>query len=91
MIESLPDIPVNKRITDDTKMAMILLTHYKKYREIKPVILTNSYREWANKDGQLDGIGMHTYKVYNLTIRITGTLEYVNCNELDQKMTLVKN
>lgn len=44
-------------------MAMILLAHYKKYKEIKPNILTESYREWASKDGQLDGIGMHTYKV----------------------------
>jgi len=62
-IESLPSTPVNKRITDDTKMAIILLAHYKKYKEIKPAILIESYREWASKDGQLDGIGIHTYKV----------------------------
>jgi len=62
-IDSLPDVPVQKRITDDTKMAVILLEHYKNHKEIKSNILIDSYREWAVKDGQTDGIGMHTYKV----------------------------
>jgi ADP-ribosylglycohydrolase len=62
-IKSLPEIPVIKRVTDDTKMAVILLEHYKNHKKIRPNILIDSYREWAIKDGQTDGIGMHTYKV----------------------------
>lgn len=62
-IESLPKVPVAKRITDDTKMAIILLEHYREHKTIEPKILVENYRKWAIKDGQSDGIGMHTYKV----------------------------
>jgi len=62
-IESLPEKPVKKIITDDTKMATILLKHYKKYKGIKESILIDSYRKWAIEDGKIDGIGIHTYKV----------------------------
>jgi len=59
----LPNKAVNREITDDTKMANILLTHYFKYKKINKKVLFNSYKNWAIKDGARDGIGMHTYSV----------------------------
>ncbi|MDF1878417.1 ADP-ribosylglycohydrolase family protein [Sulfurimonas sp. SAG-AH-194-C20] len=61
----LPNKPVNVRITDDTKMANILLKHYLKYKKIKPKVLVGEYRHWANLYGARDGIGIHTSKVLN--------------------------
>ena len=59
-LASLPDKPKYPKITDDTKMATILLNHYKKYKTIQEDILTKEYREWALKEGDSDGIGIHT-------------------------------
>jgi len=64
-IKKLPNIPPKSSITDDTKMATILLKHYKKYKTIKYNILLNSYKEWAKKDGYADGIGIHTNLALN--------------------------
>jgi len=50
-------------ITDDTKMANILLKHYEEDKKIIPEELLNRYSEWAITDGQKDGIGIHTYNV----------------------------
>jgi len=62
-IKKLSNKPVEVNITDDTKMATILLKHYIKYRTIHIEKLSEEYRMWARIDGQKDGIGMHTYDV----------------------------
>ena len=62
-LRSLPDIPNFPNITDDTKMATILLKHYKKYKSLKKDILLNEYRYWAKTQGYSDGIGIHTRAV----------------------------
>jgi len=62
-IQKLPDVPQEPMITDDTKMANILLKHYEEDKKIIPEELLNRYSEWAITDGQKDGIGIHTYNV----------------------------
>jgi ADP-ribosylglycohydrolase len=62
-ISSLPDKPRFQNITDDTKMATILYQHYRKHKTLKVEILTQEYRSWAKRDGDKDGIGMHTKDV----------------------------
>lgn len=62
-IDKLPNISIEKNITDDTKMARILLNHYLKYHTIKLSTLFLEYRYWAKTDGDNDGIGIHTKKV----------------------------
>lgn len=62
-IDKLPNIPVEVKITDDTKMANILFKHYLKYKSIKTDILLDSYKQWAIKDGWQDGIGLHTQQI----------------------------
>lgn len=62
-IKKLPNIPVFPNITDDTKMAMILLRHYFQNRTIHTTSLFYEYQNWAIKDGDKDGIGMHTRAV----------------------------
>ena len=59
-ITSLPDKPNYPNITDDTKMATILLKHYQKYKTLNVDILTKEYKMWARDDGDNDGIGLHT-------------------------------
>lgn len=59
----LPEVPVETKITDDTKMANILLKHYLEHKTIKQTMLLNSYKKWASEEGQKDGIGIHTYQV----------------------------
>ena len=62
-IQKLPNKSVDINITDDTKMATILLKHYIKHKTIHIEKLSEEYRVWARTDGQKDGIGMHTYDV----------------------------
>jgi ADP-ribosylglycohydrolase len=62
-ISSLPNKPLFPNITDDTKMATILLKHYQKYKTIKKEILLNEYKYWAKTEGNKDGIGVHTREV----------------------------
>ena len=62
-IEKLPNKSVTPMITDDTKMAMILLKHYITHKNISTEKLSEEYRIWARTDGQKDTIGMHTYSV----------------------------
>lgn len=62
-LSSLPNKPKFQNITDDTKMALILFNHYKKYNTLKVDILTQEYKKWAIKDGDNDGIGIHTKDV----------------------------
>ena len=62
-LSELPDIPVKKQITDDTKMAIILLNHYKKHQTLKTDFLLRNYKHWAKTEGHQDGIGLHTYNV----------------------------
>ncbi len=62
-IKKLPNKPVKKRITDDTKMATILLKHYKKNKTIHMYKLLHEYKDWAISEGFDDGIGIHTYNV----------------------------
>lgn len=59
-INKLPDKPITKRVTDDTKMATILLRHYLRYKTLDIEKLVLSYRFWAKEDGAKDGIGLHT-------------------------------
>ena len=61
--EKLPDAPIQTGITDDTKMAAILLKHYNQTKGIQPQKLFREYRKWAVEDGDKDGIGIHTKKV----------------------------
>ncbi len=60
-IKKLPKKPKFPNITDDTKMATILLKHYMKNKTIYPDKLSEEYRVWAREDG--DGIGIHTMTV----------------------------
>ena len=62
-IKLLPDIPVEKRVTDDTKMATILYKHYQRYKKLETDILFNEYKRWAIDEGYKDGIGIHTADV----------------------------
>lgn len=62
-LKSLPNKAINKTITDDTKMATILLKHYKKYKTLQEDKLFEAYNSWAKRDGAADGIGIHTYNV----------------------------
>lgn len=62
-ISKLPCSPITVQITDDTKMATILLQHYLKHKTIKPRILKKSYKDWALREGDDDGIGIHTKEV----------------------------
>ena len=62
-ISSLPSKPCYQNITDDTKMATILYHHYKKYNSLKVDILNKEYQSWAKRDGDKDGIGVHTKDV----------------------------
>jgi len=62
-IDTLPNKPLKPNITDDTKMSLLLLKHYHKYKTIKQDILLNEYRYWAKTDGDKDGIGIHTKEV----------------------------
>lgn len=62
-IDKLPNKPVEVKITDDTKMANILLKHYQEYKKIKNNILLKRYRHWAMGEGKTDGIGLHTKQV----------------------------
>ncbi len=62
-ILKLPNTPIEKKITDDTKMATILLEHYKRYDKLDTDFLLKNYVHWAKTDGQKDGIGLHTYDV----------------------------
>ena len=61
--DTLPDTPLKPAITDDTKMALILLQHYKKYGDLNEDLLLRDYRFWAKEDGLADGIGIHTHAV----------------------------
>ena len=62
-VDKLPSKPLYPNITDDTKMATILLNHYLKYKTIKKEILFSEYKQWAKTDGDKDGIGLHTKDV----------------------------
>ena len=62
-ISSLPNKPIFQNITDDTKMALILFKHYQKHKKLDLKILKESYRQWAIKEGDRDGIGLHTKDV----------------------------
>ena len=62
-IRSLPMKPIKPNITDDTKMAIILLEHYNKNRTLNEVKLLEEYKLWANTSGLDDGIGQHTYDI----------------------------
>ena len=62
-IKKLPNIPLFPNITDDTKMATILLHHYHKNKTLHTTKLFYEYQNWAIKDGDKDGIGMHTRAV----------------------------
>lgn len=62
-IKKLPNKPKTIKITDDTKMAVILLNHYMKNETIDISKLFEEYREWAKRDGYADGIGTHTRTV----------------------------
>ncbi|QCT95026.1 ADP-ribosylglycohydrolase family protein [Caminibacter mediatlanticus TB-2] len=61
--EKLPDYPKIAKITDDTKMALMLYNHYLEYKTIKEDILFEEYKKWAQIDGIGDGIGIHTAEV----------------------------
>ena len=62
-ISTLPDKPVAPRITDDTKMATILLKHYIENRTLQIEKLTLAYKFWAKEEGSSDGIGIQTAAV----------------------------
>jgi len=62
-LEKLPNKSVAPVITDDTKMATILLKHYAKHKTIYFEKLTEEYRVWARIEGKKDGIGIHTHAV----------------------------
>ncbi|WOE71045.1 ADP-ribosylglycohydrolase family protein [Hydrogenimonas thermophila] len=62
-IRKLPNKPKFPNITDDTKMATILLKHYHKYKKLEVDILRDEYKKWAINDGFKDGIGIHTNEV----------------------------
>jgi ADP-ribosylglycohydrolase len=60
---SLPNMPVEPTVTDDTKMAVLLMEHYKRYGRLDIPMLTLSYRFWAKEEGHADGIGIQTVSV----------------------------
>ena len=62
-IKKLPDKPKEVCITDDTKMAKILLNHYLKNGSIDEQKLFYEYIDWAKESGVDDGIGIHTENV----------------------------
>ena len=62
-IEKLPDKSLEITVTDDTKMASILLKHYKRYNNMDFSNLVKEYRHWAITEGDEDGIGLHTKRV----------------------------
>ena len=62
-IKKLPYKPKEICITDDTKMANILLKHYYKYQTLNEKELFSEYANWANKNGYDDGIGLHTENI----------------------------
>ena len=62
-VNSLPNKPIFQNITDDTKMALILVKHYQKHKKLDITILKESYKKWAIKEGDRDGIGLHTKDV----------------------------
>jgi len=62
-VNILPDKPKIPIVTDDTKMATILLKHYKKYNGIDVEKLFLEYKYWARTEGYKDGIGIHTRAV----------------------------
>lgn len=61
--EELPDVPVEITITDDTKMATILLKHYMHTKGLNPSILLKNYQQWAIREGDQDGIGIQTKNI----------------------------
>lgn len=62
-IDELPDYARIKKVTDDTKMALILWEHYKTYGVGYQSKLKKAYQKWAREDGEIDGIGIHTASV----------------------------
>ena len=62
-IKELPNTPKSITLTDDTKMAKILLLHYFKYKTIIEDELFCEYKNWAKTSGVNDGIGIHTFNV----------------------------
>lgn len=62
-IDLLPDVPVIREITDDTKMALILWNHYEMYGTDETERSFAAYKRWAWVDGYKDGIGIHTADV----------------------------
>lgn len=62
-IKTLPRKPKEIRITDDTKMAKILLDHYFKNNTLYKYKLFYEYAHWAKTSGHEDGIGIHTEDV----------------------------
>jgi len=62
-IEDLPDRIIKPLVTDDTKMSMILLKHYKRYKTLHVESLLQEYKTWAKEDGLQDGIGIHTREI----------------------------
>ena len=62
-IKKLPNKPKEICITDDTKMAKILLNHYIKNDGIFEDRLLTEYIYWAKTSGYDDGIGIHTENI----------------------------
>lgn len=62
-IKKLPNKPKEICITDDTKMAIILLKHYHIFQTINEKELYSNYAKWAKESGYEDGIGIHTENV----------------------------
>ena len=62
-IKSLPDKPSCANITDDTKMAMILLKNYNAHKKFNESVVKKQYQKWAEEEGRADGIGLHTKDV----------------------------
>lgn len=62
-IKRLPNKPKDICITDDTKMAKILLKHYLKYNAVLEDKLLLEYINWAKTSGYDDGIGIHTENI----------------------------
>ena len=62
-IKKLPNVPKEICITDDTKMATILLKHYFKNKTLHENKLFQEYIKWAKESGIEDGIGIHTEQV----------------------------
>lgn len=62
-IDKLPDKPIYPNITDDTKMANILYIDYITHNQYNSINVLKLYKSWAIKEGNKDGIGMHTNSV----------------------------